>query len=108
MIDQDGNYADDDPYENDPRPGRSGADWRKLCSEVEAGAERAAAATRASDAYLGAWTTSVLDYADAVRELEPNERALLASEAEPLESQARRAALLSNALRKLAAAIRGG
>lgn len=99
MIDTDFDY-------DDTRPGRSGADWRRLCAEVEAGAERAAAATRAADVYFGEWTVSVLSYADAVSELEPGERALLVGEAEPLESQARRAALLSNALRKLAAAIR--
>lgn len=105
MIDANGGHRPDDPFEDDT-PGRTPADWQRLCAEVEAGAGRMAAATRAADAYFGAWTVSLLSYADAVSELEPNERALLAVEAAPLESQARRAALLANALRRLAAAIR--
>jgi hypothetical protein len=103
MIDADGNWKDDD---DDDLDGRRASDFLRLCEEIRAASERNGRAYELVDSHLGNWTEQLRRSADATAQLTRDERRDLAAQVVPLESTARRAALLANALRNLAAAIR--
>ncbi len=105
MIDADGEWKPD--RDDDELDVRRVSDLMRLCAEIRAASERNARAYAGVDRYLGSWTEQLHRSADATAELTPDERQHLAAQVVPLESTARRAALLANALRNLAAAIRG-
>jgi hypothetical protein len=103
MIDPNGDWCHDD---DDELEGRRASDFLRLCEEVRARAERNGRAYELADQHFGAWTQQLRRSADATAQLTPDERRDLAAQVVPLESTARRAALLAAALRALAQAIR--